>query len=484
VILRHHSRSANRGSTFIIVLWIAFGLVSLALYFAHAMTFELRAGDARVAGMAAEQAIEGAARYVGYILGNLQTNGMIPDPATYASKAVPLGTVGTDGTADARFWIIGRETNSSSSVSGFNRISFGLVDEASKLNLNFSSSNMLYCLPRMTEQIVEAIIDWRGTNGSGSTLTWYGMQKPPYQCKNAVFETEEELRLVMDMDMDLLTGEDRNRNGILDPDEQDDNSDGVATPGLLEYVTVFSREPNTYSNTVARVDVSNLTAANSQTLRDLLQNNISSSRANQILQALNLVQTPGPPRPPGPGGGGGGGSQGGNGPGPLASALAFYRRSGMTVEEFAAIEDKITVATGDYIQGRININTASSAVLGCLPGLSDNTDLAATLESYRETNPDKLSSIGWIVEALGSNNASVLTALEARDCLTTRSYQFSADIAAVGQHGRGFRRVRFVFETLSGLPRIIYRQDLTHLGWALGRDVWEQKSPVTGNTKS
>jgi hypothetical protein len=44
--------------------------------------------------------------------------------------------------------------------------------------------------------------------------------------------------------------------------------------------------------------------------------------------------------------------------------------------------------------------------------------------------------------------------------------------------------VRFVFETLSGLPRIIYRQDLTHLGWALGRDVWEQKSPVTGNTKS
>jgi len=45
-----------------------------------------------------------------------------------------------------------------------------------------------------------------------------------------------------------------------------------------------------------------------------------------------------------------------------------------------------------------------------------------------------------------------------------------ADIAAVGLHGRGYRRVRFVFDTVEGTPKIIYRQDLTHLGWALGKD--------------
>jgi hypothetical protein len=28
-----------------------------------------------------------------------------------------------------------------------------------------------------------------------------------------------------------------------------------------------------------------------------------------------------------------------------------------------------------------------------------------------------------------------------------------------------------VFDTSSGSPVIIYRQDLTHLGWALGTDV-------------
>ncbi len=55
-----------RGSVLVIVLWIAFGLVSLALYFANSMNFELRASDNRVSAMAADQAIEGAVRYLNY----------------------------------------------------------------------------------------------------------------------------------------------------------------------------------------------------------------------------------------------------------------------------------------------------------------------------------------------------------------------------------------------------------------------------------
>ena len=49
--------------------------------------------------------------------------------------------------------------------------------------------------------------------------------------------------------------------------------------------------------------------------------------------------------------------------------------------------------------------------------------------------------------------------------------QISADIAALGPNGRGYRRIRFVFDTSEGSPKIIYRQDLTHLGWALGKEV-------------
>jgi len=110
-------------------------------------------------------------------------------------------------------------------------------------------------------------------------------------------------------------------------------------------------------------------------------------------------------------------------------------------------------------------------VLACLPGISDTPDLAQTLVSYREANPDRLTSVAWVADALGQNSASTLSALQTNDCITTLSYQFSADVAALGPHGRGYRRTLFVFDTCDGTPRIVYRQDRTHLGWALGKEV-------------
>ena len=62
-------------------------------------------------------------------------------------------------------------------------------------------------------------------------------------------------------------------------------------------------------------------------------------------------------------------------------------------------------------------------------------------------------------------------ALQTNDCITVRSYQFTADIAALGRNGRGYHRTRFIFDTADGSPKIVYRQDLTHLGWALGKRV-------------
>jgi hypothetical protein len=164
-------------------------------------------------------------------------------------------------------------------------------------------------------------------------------------------------------------------------------------------------------------------------------------------------------------------SRGNNPPPPprvFRSPLAFYIASTLTADEFAPIANSLAVTNGTYIHGRVNVNTASPTVLACLPGL--NSDLAQQLVSYRQTNPDKLTSLAWIVEALGRNNQA-LTTLGGGDYITTQSYQFTADIAALGPFGRGYRRVKFVFDTISGTPQIIYRQDLSHLGWALGKNV-------------
>ena len=458
------ARDVEMGSTFVIVLWVAFGLVSIALYFGHAMSFELRAADNRVSGLSAEQAIEGAARYVNYLLStqiSYGSNGYLPEQGTYSAEGVAVG--------DAHFWLIGRDTNNSV---GPGQIAFGLVDEASKLNLNAASSNMLAglleSLPRANPDIVPAILDWRDTNSPGEYQTFYATRSPPYQSKSAPFETVDELRLLYGADMETLAGKDVNRNGILDPNEGDENLNGTFEPGILEYVTVYTREPNTYSNGTPRIDIRALTAGGN--FGSLLQSAFDSSRANQIQAGLF------PPTPPGPRPGGPNRPGGGVVILTFRSPLELYRRLSaapinMTADEFGKIANALTVTNGSYIQGRVNINTASAAVIASLPGLDAYPDLGKTLINYRQANPDKLTSIAWIVDAIGSNNSSVLDTLARYDCVTTQSYQFTADVAALGPNGRGYKRVRFVFDTSDGTSRIVYRQDLTHLGWALGKDV-------------
>ena len=140
----------------------------------------------------------------------------------------------------------------------------------------------------------------------------------------------------------------------------------------------------------------------------------------------------------------------------------------MTVAEIGSVEYNLR---GNNVQGLVNVNTASEAVLACIPGLTNGQ--AATLTAYRAQNTNNLNgSIGWVTQA-GLQTSDITSA---GPYLTGKTYQYMADIAAIGHDGRGYRRVRFVFDLAQGgAPIIRYRQDLTHLGWALGkeaRDKW------------
>jgi type II secretory pathway component PulK len=431
---------------------MALGLVTVTLYFASSMSYELRASDNRVSSLAADQAVEAGARYVGEVLSTLATNGAVPDLTMYESQAVPVG--------EAHFWVIGRPGDYQVQP---DEVFFGLVDEAGKINLNTAGTNLLQGITNMLPELAANIVDWRSTNGTVSTYgdgpAVYSSFQPGYQAKNAPYETVDELRLVYPMSLGTLVGEDLNRNGALDPVEANTNGTGYVDSGLLDYSTVYSREPNAAPDGAARTDIQNL---NTTTARSLLQTNLTAARLTQVLLNLGLMSmTPARGR-------GGATATAASLTATFSSPLQFYIRSGMTADEFAPIADHITVATGNYISGRININTAPAAVLGCLPGMS--SDSVQQIITYRQQNPDQLTSITWLVAALGQNSAALRT-LAAGDYITTHSYQFTADIAALGPFGRGYRRVKFVFDTSSGNPQIVYRQDLTHLGWALGRYV-------------
>ena len=446
------TRAVERASVLIIVLWIAFGLVALALYFADSMNFELRAADNRVSAMSADEAIDGAVRYINYLLATQVangSNGLMPVLVDYQSQAVPVG--------EAHFWLIGRDTNALATGPG--QLSFGLVDEASKINLNTASSNTLYWLPRMTVDLTQSILDWRDTNANGPTVTYYAMQQPAYMCKSDPFETVDELRLLYGADMDILLGEDANRNGVLDPNENDESQNHQLDAGLLEYVTVYSREPNTNSSGSAKINVNSVNLSPNGQLGTLLRTTLGQARATQVLAALG-----GPP-----GGPGGAGGTGGGPPASFSSPLRFFIRSRMTSSEFSQIATNLTATAGNMVEGRVNVNSASVAVLTCLTG--GDAGAAQALVNYRQVNPNNLTSIAWVIDALGQNFPDALNALAAGDFLTTQSYQCAADIAALGPHGRGYRRVRLILDTSSGTPQIVYRQDLTHLGWALGKEV-------------
>jgi len=419
----------QRGSVLIIVMWICVGLVALVLYFAGSMSAELRAADNRAAEISARQAAAGGMRYAACILKNYASGGAVPDPAgDYLSEALPVG--------DATFWFIGRGPNAAPASQPV----FGLVDEASKLNLNTATSSMLQALPGMTPDLAEAIIEWRTSQSGSSADGAYAAMDPPRRNKGSSFETTDELRLVNGAALDLLLGEDTNRNGALDSNEDDgdaspprDNQDGLLQPGLLEYVTAFSRQPNFQSSGSSKVNIT--TSALRGSLSTLLQRRFGETRAAAILANIGSRT--------------------------FSSVAEFMVASQMTAAEFVQVHTDLTASTSRYTNGLVNVNTAGATVLACIPGIG--SDNAAAMVAYRTAHSDELTSLAWIRQVL--TTAAITTA---GPYITDQSYQFSADIAAVGPNGRGYCREKVVFDTSGGTPRIIYHQDLSQYGWALG----------------
>ncbi|HAV61101.1 MAG TPA: hypothetical protein DCY13_01890 [Verrucomicrobiales bacterium] len=434
------SRSAfQRGSVLVIVLWVTLGLVTLAIYFAHSMSLELKGAQNRVSSVAAEHAIHGARRYLGHLFTNNATNGVVPNLTgelpEFRVQGVPVG--------DSHYWLVGRgdlQTRVDLPV-------FGLIDENGKLNLNTATAEMLEALPRMTPELAGAIIDWRdedsdsGEDGGAEDET-YARLNPPRRAKNAPFETVDELRLVYGMTTEVLFGEDANLNGVLDPNENDgdltlpyDNQDGRLDSGLFEYVTVYSQVPGTRADGSARVNITNQQGR--QQLRTILSEQFGDDRANEILAAA--------------------------GPGNIPSVLQFFVASGMTADEFVLIHTDIS-ASNDPQPGLVNVNTAGEAVLACIPGIG--LDHAPALVAHRAANPAALTSMAWVKDVLDGQAIA-----QAGRFLTDQSYQLTADVVALGEHARGLRRTRFVFDTSDGTPKILFRRDLTSLGWPLGPEV-------------
>ena len=116
-------------------------------------------------------------------------------------------------------------------------------------------NDVLSRLPQVENvpELINALLDWRDadndTREGGAESDYYNTLEPPYNAKNGPFDSIEELLLVKGFNAAILYGEDVNRNGILDENENDgpesfppyDNHDGTLDRGIAHYLTIVAR---------------------------------------------------------------------------------------------------------------------------------------------------------------------------------------------------------------------------------------------------
>jgi len=453
---RLSTRNSDRGVILVVSLFVILVVVGLALVFAREMRVEALATANRVAAAQARAIALGAARAV-LVLGD-----------ELPKDAVPLG--------DGAFWLL------QANLEDDRTYTYGITDECGKVNLNSAPRDILLRLPGMDESLVDAILDWRDSDDQtelyGAESDYYLLLPDPYLCKNGPFETVEELLLVRDFTPFELYGEDMNRNGILDDNENDadesfppDNQDGKLDRGIFDFVTVYSKTSlknrvnlgqsgkpgGAKSPSPAPKQLKGQSGVQSveQQLRKVIkeladEGLLPQDRVGPVTQALLNAR-------------------------PARNLVELYIKSGLKLEEFNAVASKITTWTGEEKIGLINVNTAPKEVLMALPGIEEAE--ADSLISYRlnageekegEDGTNALSSVAWVAEVLDREKA-----IRIGDFITTESSQHSVDIVAVSGDGRAFERYRMVYDTSGDSPKILLWQRLTHLGWPLDPEILE-----------
>jgi type II secretory pathway component PulK len=418
----HHCRKLSprrdNGSVLIVAMVILFAMAAMTVVLSRSTRVEAIASANAASAIQAQAVARAAEQWVFRIVADEGDDVLRRAEGDFIQRQVGEGW----------FWIIRPHYGDASMPA------FGIVDEASKLNVNRVSEYSLQLLPEMTQDVAAAILDWRDaddeTRPGGAESMYYLSLPDPYVAKNARFESVEELLLVRGVDMERLYGTATSASG--------DQRFGAAfrSPALeggwSDLLTVYSLDPGLSRDGDARV------FANSRQQRDRLRDafaaRLEATRANDIVDAI--------------------GNQN------LRDPFDLYFRARLTPDEFRAIEDVFRTTRSQRRRGLVNINTAPRDVLLTIRDLSvqDVETLLAQRPAAVAAHP---GSVAWVAEAIGERAVGI------GNRITGRAHQFSADIIAVSGDGRAFERVRIVIDTAADSPRVVYRRDITHRGWPL-----------------
>jgi type II secretory pathway component PulK len=425
---------SEKGSILIVTIWVVLVLTGLTLVFSRAMRVEALATANHVSSLESEEIARGTVSFIKARLNSdddldIKLEGETP------YKEISVG--------NGYFWLLRPDLDDDETYY------YGIRDEAGKINLNTADYETLMKLPNMTSELAYSIIDWRDSDSvtdGGAESEYYLLLDEPYYCKDSELETVEEVLLIKGASLEILFGEDTNRNGVLDPNENDgdesepdDNRNGRLDRGFYDYVTVYSAEPNEDSPGKQKINVTS--RESQQELMTLLQQTglgVDQWTLNSFIRSYSF-----------------------------SSVLDFYIKAQsflkMTANQFKQIEDKLRSSSSDTVYGLINVNTAPKEVLMCLPDIEESD--AEALITKRNADGTDTDSIAWVAAALPEKASAI------GRYITIHSYQYSADIVSVSGDGRSFSRYRMVADTKDGDFKIKYWKSLKHLGWPIDLEI-------------
>lgn len=269
-------RRQQGGFVLLVAMIILFALASMVISLGLSARAEGQASANQVAAFEADEVERGAEQYVLSILTD-NFDGL-PDMTEDEFANIPVGK--------GKFWIIRPDYLDDDLPQ------YGLVDESSKINLNTADENTLTNFTDMTPDIADSIIDWVDADdtptGNGAESSDYLGQTPPYNAKNAPFDTVEELLQVRGVTRQLLYGQ--LGTGIEGGQSSDVGSDAVRLNGWHDFFTVYSQMQSTTGSTTSttasnQINVNQAPAAVLAAFLKGISSDITDDDINAILAA-------------------------------------------------------------------------------------------------------------------------------------------------------------------------------------------------------
>lgn len=372
----------------------------------------------------------------------------------------------------------------------------------------------LTAIPKMTPQIADAILDWLDSDAKprplGAEASAYTATHRSVLPRNESIDDLRELLSVEGVNLTLLFGEDANGNGWLDRNENDgaaswppDDADGKLDRGWSAFLTTVAAESNLQADRSPKIHLNQSDASTmfdqlngtlgkdaalfitalrldgpmiedderkveaEETIRELKKS--GTSRLHEQLDSSG-VQVRGKSQS-------------------LRDGLDVNRRASFVFRSLidlvdrkvrttihgeqrvlispwkssdldavlADLEAKLTVASGDSLRHRINLQCADEIVLSTIPGL--NKSQAAALVQVRAAHGDRCG-LGMLLQR-GTMDVELLRTVA--PFLTLGGDVYSGTAVGTSRESNGGARILFVLDTTGKRAEIIFRREQTRV---------------------